>query len=193
MDHTNHDCLLVAIMTHGEENGFLYAKDNKYNAEEVWDCFKAVKSLAGKPKIFLFQACRGSKMEERTIIPCGSGVPRCSIIPSNADYLMVYSCIEGTYMMNTFVFLVFKKLGAKGYASWRNTSEGSWFIQDLCKDINEYKDKEDMLSILTHTLRRVAYTRCSNVPTDPDKDGRQEMPVFSSTLTKLLYFYETSH
>ncbi|KAG8222199.1 hypothetical protein J437_LFUL001291 [Ladona fulva] len=175
-DHSDHDCLLVAIMTHGKKNGILYARDCPYDAEEVWNSFTAEKvtTLAGKPKIFLFQACRGKKLEESTIIKSFSrdSVEGRFIIPYNVDFLMRV---------------------LSGYYSWRNKIEGSWFIQDLCKDLNEYARTEEMLSILTNTLRRVAYTRCSNVPTDPDKDGRQEMPVFSSTLTKLLYFYETSH
>ncbi|KAG8233288.1 hypothetical protein J437_LFUL012223 [Ladona fulva] len=176
-NHTEHDCLLVAIMSHGEENGILFASDYAYKVDEVWGRFKAdkVPTLAGKPKIFLFQACRGKKLEKSVITfdSTDSSSSRGLILPSSADFLMVYSTVEGHY-------------------SWRNTTEGSWLIQDLCKELNKDARSKDMLTILTNTLRRVAYTRFSSTPTTPDMNRRQQMPVFSSTLTRLLYFDETT-
>ncbi|KAG8222203.1 hypothetical protein J437_LFUL001295 [Ladona fulva] len=160
-------------MTHGDQSGRLEAKDFSYNAEEVWDYFKDTANLAGKPKIFIFQACRGSRKEEGVGV-LQSGGQRGLIIPSHADYLMVYSCFEG-------------------YSSYIDPNHGSWFIQDFCKDLNEYAFTEDMLSILTHTMRRAAYTRCYETEGNGNKTDRLlQMPAFSSTLTKLLYFYDTS-
>jgi caspase-like apoptosis-related cysteine protease len=56
-DHSDADCLLVTVLTHGETSKFLYAQDTLYNVEDLWLPFTADKSLslAGKPKIFIIQ------------------------------------------------------------------------------------------------------------------------------------------
>jgi hypothetical protein len=56
-DHSNADCLLVTVLTHGETSKFLYAQDSLYNVEDLWLPFTGDKclSLAGKPKIFIIQ------------------------------------------------------------------------------------------------------------------------------------------
>lgn len=55
-DHSDYDCLVVAILTHGEE-GLLFASDSAYKHEQVFDNFRGDKcpSLVGKPKIFFIQ------------------------------------------------------------------------------------------------------------------------------------------
>lgn len=56
-DHSNNDCLAVTVLTHGINSQFIYAKDNLYPVEFLWDLFTADKcpSLAAKPKIFFIQ------------------------------------------------------------------------------------------------------------------------------------------
>jgi len=56
-DHSDADCLLVTVLTHGEITNFIYAYDCYYNVKELWVPFTADKclSLAGKPKIFIIQ------------------------------------------------------------------------------------------------------------------------------------------
>lgn len=52
MDHTDYDCLLITILSHGE-NGFLYSKDTHYKLDSITQYFTADRcpSLAGKPKV----------------------------------------------------------------------------------------------------------------------------------------------
>lgn len=56
-DHNDADCLVVAVLTHGMDNGLLYARDSLYPVESLWFPFTADKclTLAGKPKIFFIQ------------------------------------------------------------------------------------------------------------------------------------------
>jgi len=60
MDHTEHDCILVAILTQGESD-MVWAKDKYYKVDNVWSAFTPDKcpTLAGKPKIFVVQVSRG--------------------------------------------------------------------------------------------------------------------------------------
>lgn len=56
-DHTHNDCFACAILTHGDQDDVLYAKDGKYKLKDVTRLFGADKcpSLAGKPKLFFIQ------------------------------------------------------------------------------------------------------------------------------------------
>jgi caspase-like apoptosis-related cysteine protease len=56
-DHSDADCLLVTVLTHGVNSHVLCAYDRDYDVEDLWFPFTANKclSLAGKPKIFIIQ------------------------------------------------------------------------------------------------------------------------------------------
>jgi len=56
-DHSDADCLLVTVLTHGTTSNLLAAYDFHYDVWKLWLPFTADKcpSLAGKPKIFIIQ------------------------------------------------------------------------------------------------------------------------------------------
>jgi len=56
-DHSDADCVTVTVMSHGTDNGFLYARDVQYPVDTLWNPFNAENcpSLAGKPKLFFVQ------------------------------------------------------------------------------------------------------------------------------------------
>lgn len=56
MDHSNHSCLVVVVMSHGE-SGVIHARDHSYKPETLWMPFTGDKcsTLAGKPKLFFIQ------------------------------------------------------------------------------------------------------------------------------------------
>lgn len=51
MDHMHHDCILIAVLSHGEM-GIVYAKDTPYKPDNLWSLFTADRcpTLAGKKK-----------------------------------------------------------------------------------------------------------------------------------------------
>lgn len=55
-DHSDNDCVLIALMSHGDD-GILYARDQQYKPEKLWSHFTSDQcpTLAGKPKIFFIQ------------------------------------------------------------------------------------------------------------------------------------------
>lgn len=57
------DCLMVVILTHGTHGDALMASDQLYHLYDLIDQFTplALPSMAGKPKIFIVQACRGGR------------------------------------------------------------------------------------------------------------------------------------
>ena len=56
-DHSDADCLIVTVLTHGKSSEIISAYDCFYQVKELWSPFTADKclSLAGKPKIFIIQ------------------------------------------------------------------------------------------------------------------------------------------
>lgn len=179
-DHSNSDCLVVVVMTHGEQ-GVLYARDNKYNVDSLWRPFigKACPSLIGKPKMFFIQACRGEQFDEGVTFKAASSTSRDMVdsrdervtysIPAMADLLVMYSTYEGYY-------------------SWRNPRQGSWYIQALCTELKENGKVRDLLTLLTGVTRRTAYEYQSYVPYDDRMDCKKQIPQIVSMLTKTFYF-----
>lgn len=100
-DHTEHDCLLISILSHGEL-GYIYAKDTHYKLENIWGYFTAPRcpSLAGKPKLFFIQACQGDRLDggitlSRTETDSSDNQSMAYKIPIHADFLIAYSTIPG--------------------------------------------------------------------------------------------------
>ncbi|KAM9314389.1 caspase-6-like isoform 2-T2 [Pholidichthys leucotaenia] len=178
-DHADADCFLLAFLSHGEDN-HVYTNDGKINIMDITALFKGTKckSLVGKPKIFILQACRGDKHDEPCQMPYDAvdsamnkmEVDACAIqtLPAGADFLMCYSVAEGYY-------------------SHRDTINGSWYIQDLCEMLRQYGESLEFTELLTLVNRKVSMRSVGN-SLDKAAIGKKQVPCFASMLTKKLYF-----
>ncbi|XP_018320704.1 caspase-1 isoform X2 [Agrilus planipennis] len=172
-DHSDSDCFLMAVLSHGEL-GILFAKDTPYKPDSLWTSFTADRcpSLAGKPKMFFIQACQGDRLDGGVTLSRtetdghGSSSYR---IPLQADFLIAYSTVPGYY-------------------SWRNTTRGSWFIQALCEELEKNGFQYDMLTLLTFVCQRVALDYESNTPDVPYMHRQKQIPCITSMLTRLVKF-----
>ncbi|TKS68311.1 Caspase-6 [Collichthys lucidus] len=175
-DHSDADCFLLVFLSHGE-NDHVYTCDGKISIQDITALFKGdkCKSLVGKPKIFILQACRGDKFDN-PVTACAaedsesetSEVVDASAIhtlPAGADFIMCYSVAEG-------------------YFSFRNPVNGSWYVQDLCELIQKHGNSLEFTELLTLVNRKVSM-RNSNCP---DAIGKKQVPCFASMLTMKLYF-----
>lgn len=77
-----------------------------------------------------------------------------------------------------------------GYFSWRNAQEGSWLIQELCKEFAENAYEEHLLILLTAVCRRIATEKESYVPNTEEYHQKKQVPQICSTLLKLCHFDE---
>ncbi|CAG5012449.1 unnamed protein product [Parnassius apollo] len=174
MDHSDNDCLLIAVLTHGEL-GMLYAKDTHYKPDNLWYYFTADKcpTLAGKPKIFFIQACQGDKLDGGITLTSRTETDGSSSasyrIPIHADFLIVFSTVPGYY-------------------SWRNTTRGSWFMQALCEELRYSGTERDILTLLTFVCQKVALDFESNTPDMLLMHQQKQVPCITSMLTRLLVF-----
>jgi len=195
-DHTNCNSFVMALMSHGDD-GVIYSTDDCIDIKDFVDLFRGdnCPTLNGKPKIFIFQACRGQNHEiglldstdstdgvvteemvnGRTVYVDRGVTPT---IPAGADFLFCYSVANGFY-------------------SHRDTLHGSWYIQDLCKSIKQMilctdkkdEDRCEMTQVLTRVNQLVA-ARCVERSYNFDSIGKKQMPCFISLLTKKLYFIQ---
>lgn len=173
-DHTDNDCILVAILSHGEL-GYIYAKDAQYKLDTIWQYFTPTNcpTLAGKPKLFFIQACQGDRLDGGVLLSKTTetdGESSMSYkIPIHADFLIAYSTIPGFY-------------------SWRNTTKGSWFMQSLCHELDKNGKKDNILTLLTFVCQRVAFDFESNTPDCPMMHQQKQIPCITTMLTRLLTF-----
>lgn len=164
VDHSGYSCLVAAILSHGDRNGILGVDGESVTVEKITSYFVAseCQELMNKPKIFIFQACRGNQRETACCVaadckdtgakgdsPLGKAASSplekedgvrdsyFKVVPNMADYILAYSTMPGC-------------------VSFRNHISGSWFIQHLTDTLRELAATESFLDILTEVNRRVA-------------------------------------
>ncbi|KAK7922383.1 hypothetical protein WMY93_009285 [Mugilogobius chulae] len=173
-DHSKYASFVCVILSHGDE-GVIYGTDGCEKLDVLTKYFKGDKcrSLIAKPKLFFIQACRGSDLDDGVQADSVDSAtdPSTDRIPVEADFLYAYST-------------------APGYYSWRNTCNGSWFIQCLCEVLEKHRDLE-LMQIMTRVNRRVAYhfESSSNLP---GFTGKKQIPCIVSMLTKEFFFPQKS-
>ena len=167
-DHSDNDCFVCFIMTHGLE-GCVYGVDgNSIGIPNISKLFKPDKcpSLLNKPKIFFFQACQGESVMEgscKTTLK-GTDIEHDSPhqildVPLEADFLIAHSTMPG-------------------YLAYRSKSEGSWFISTLIECLQKYHKDEDLLSILI------------KVNNEMSRRPLKQMPMPVATLRKKIFLTE---
>lgn len=143
-DHTDYDCICITVMSHGSMS-FIFSKDTLYQHDSLWKHFAPdnCPTLAGKPKIFIIQACKGQGFDE------GYTFPGTSRTETDAS-------IGSSYKIPTFADFIVAHSTIPGFVSWRDKEKGSWFIQSLCQELDQYGKQYDLLKLLTFVNQRVA-------------------------------------
>ncbi|KAL1517935.1 hypothetical protein ABEB36_001631 [Hypothenemus hampei] len=162
--------LIIFVMTHGETSEDLHARDEVFKCSDIWKKFNKCEELKGKPKMIVFQACKGenySKTEGDDTVTDLLDFDAFKINQLGPDMLIFYSTLEHNY-------------------SYRSEYSGSWFIQELCKNFLSYGKRDDVISIVTRTIKCV----CGNYYLQDkieSEDFQKQMPLFVSTLSKKFY------
>lgn len=175
----NEDALVVCVLSHGLKDCVYGSDDVEVFLGELTEPFTSrnAPSLAGKPKLFFIQACQGTgyqkgslpsvpKPEEVTEtehLEPDAGPVQGETIPWGADFLLGMATVPEC-------------------KSFRRTTTGSIYIQELCKQLNEAAQSanmDDILTVLTRVNRNVSkgvYTLL--------KENYKQMPEPKYTLTK---------
>ncbi|NWQ76837.1 CASP8 protein, partial [Columbina picui] len=168
-DHSNMDCFVCFILSHGEKDKVKGVDDELVNIKDLLSCFSGSNcpSLAGKPKLFFIQACQGSVGHPAVAVKEDSSghlqtdaVPPTSI-PDWADILVGMATVED-------------------YECYRDIKTGSVYVQCLCEKMKLLCPlRKDLLTILTEVNKEVGNRVFG---------GQKQMPKITSTLRKQLIF-----
>ncbi|XP_051170110.1 caspase-1-like [Leptopilina boulardi] len=220
-DHSDEDCLLIAILTYGNWD-LLHARDKYYKSEIIWTNFSADKcpTLAEKPKLIFIQGCQNDEsnkifLKERTITDDGGKEFR---IPTQADFLIFFSSnslnmkveqrkckVEKNLLENTSCqemvtdgnnlagcFCVDTHSDEEIFIDEKISSElektnGSLFIQSLCRQLRENGTIYDIQTILTYTIQLII-SEYEKQNGKEIKEEKFEVPYIVTMLTRLLQF-----
>ena len=72
-----------------------------------------------------------------------------------------------------------------GYFAFRNETNGSWFIQALCEEIEHAEPGEELMSILTKVTRCVVEKQSNS--DNPNFNGKKQVPLRQETLIRKIY------
>uniref|UniRef100_A0A3Q4HIC6 Caspase-8-like n=1 Tax=Neolamprologus brichardi TaxID=32507 RepID=A0A3Q4HIC6_NEOBR len=130
INFTNHDALVVCVLSHGEKGCVFGADGERVFLKELTDPFTSgrASTLAGKPKLFFIQACQGEEYQKgyypssredenqnKGVLQSDASIPdEAVLVPELADFLIGMATVEE-------------------FKSFRNTVTGSIYIQELCK------------------------------------------------------------
>nr|XP_023683624.1 caspase-8-like isoform X2 [Paramormyrops kingsleyae] len=174
LDHREMDAFVCCLLSHGEL-GAVYGTDGQLvTIRSITRPFTGIQcpSLARKPKLFFIQACQGKKKQRAVSIQSDGMEDHCEAddgciipdaipdtIPDESDLLLSMATVEE-------------------FISFRSISQGSIFIQELCRQLRTGCDRnEDILTILTRVNRAVS---CG------EYQQAKQMPEPRYTLTKKL-------
>lgn len=148
-------------------------------------------SLAGKPKIFIIQACRGQKVDPGIKMKASFDLTDSSkdvTIPVHADFLMIYSTPPGKLSF-LFFFIKIKFYFNLGYFAFRNINEGSYLIKYLTEELDKNYHRQrklDLVTLLTIVNRRICIEFESSTKNSKFHEKKQTI-CFTSMLTRLIY------
>ncbi|CAB1317297.1 unnamed protein product, partial [Coregonus sp. 'balchen'] len=150
--HLQADALVVCVLSHGEKGCVFGTDGEEVPIRSLTQPFTSEQcpSLVGKPKLFFIQACQGKGFQRGSPLPPPSRrqgqyeADATESVPCYADFLIGMATVEEC-------------------KSFRNTKDGSIYIQELCKQLDWGADSRGVF-----------------------KDSKQ-MPEPKYTLTKKLF------
>lgn len=196
MDHTDSDCLMVTILTHGDF-GTISSYDENYNIKRITSLFTDDKcpTLKGKPRLFFIQACRGIEKDVGHTVTMKRSLHRGNHSVNRSplgffDTFDISTCVTppsddgiDDQLHDPPIekdFLIVRST-VPNYISFRNAHFGTWFIQVLCDELDVNGTTHSIMDLLTHVNWRV-----SELESFPNRE--KQTLCISSMLTKILIF-----
>ncbi|XP_071482106.1 caspase-3-like [Diadema antillarum] len=191
--HLPYDCLIVAILSHGELDVVYGTDDEVVAITDLVDLFnpKRCPTLAGKPKLFFVQACRGDKFDEGVDDTDSTMVTSSDQAGGTVDSIaqglhkmdLEDSSTSSGYKLPTQSDVLLAYATVPGFVSWRNADRGSWFVQALTEVFLRSAHSQDLLSMMTEVNNLVARAF------ESDSGRYKQMPAPQTMLTKKLFFF----
>lgn len=122
-------CLAVCVMTHGDGDDNIYLHDRA--AISVRDLRKLCfcESLLDKPRLYFVQACRGESALKPVFLVQDSS----TVVTNRESDCLISAATVG------------------GHSAMRSQTEGSWYITDLCRSLQEFGHTHSIKYVLRKT------------------------------------------
>ncbi|XP_023601704.1 caspase-9 isoform X1 [Myotis lucifugus] len=162
-DHGALDCCVVVILSHGCQASHLQFPGAVYGAdgcpvpvERIVNIFNGTgcPSLGGKPKLFFIQACGGGQKDHGFEVVSASpedrapdGNPEPDAFPFQ-DHPGRYDQPDAVSSLPTPSDIFVSYSTFPGFVSWRDTNNGSWYIETLVGVLEQWAHSEDLQSLL---------------------------------------------
>ncbi|XP_078612459.1 caspase-8-like [Branchiostoma floridae x Branchiostoma japonicum] len=145
-DHSNYNCFVCCIMSHGT-TGKVYSSDDV--GIDICELMKPVnakkcKSLKGKPKLFFIQACQGFKTQGRDGFDHGEHDAKPVIICHEADFFLGLATVPG-------------------YVALRDPAKGAPYVYHLAKLLKDLSPTHDLFTIMAMVcdkMNNIHYDKC---------------------------------
>ncbi|CAH2274995.1 caspase-7-like [Pelobates cultripes] len=162
------ECFISILSSHGQEGLIYDFYGEPVYLRDLYDSLspKNCPALAGIPKLFFIQACRGKEIDEGVVLETDSA-------ECEADTF----CHSWNLPSDTVVMFA----TSEGYVAFQNPA-GSFFLQTLC-DIIEGEERE---LALNQIFTLISYHTAYNFQSRGTYAGYKEMPCFITNLTKEL-------
>ncbi|CAG0903873.1 unnamed protein product, partial [Darwinula stevensoni] len=177
----DHDCLIVCFLSHGREGGRLYAQDDYFEESRLWVPFYGdeCRDLAGKPKLFFIQACRGACFDEGVI-------GKIFIDGDDSPDHHGKKADDDEYHLPTHANILVAHTTYEGHVAFKNVDMGSYFIYTLCQVLEKHSETLDVMRMLT-IVAGVMAEGFKSRSLDPRKHKKKQMPTIRSTLIREVY------
>ncbi|XP_041859979.1 caspase-9 [Melanotaenia boesemani] len=199
-DHSQYDCCVVIILSHGTEvshnrfPGAVYGVDGQHVPVQLITNYlngQHCPSLQSKPKLFFIQACGGGEKDTGFEVSPDEAQPSGDIyraddqmdaIPmsSSSDSLSTSDEVDARASLPTPSDILVSYSTFPGYVSWRDTESGSWFVETLDRILEENAAADDLVTMLVMVNNEVSQNSAKGL--------YKQMPGSFNFLRKHLYF-----
>ena len=168
------DMIIVVIMSHGGYEDAFFCSDSENKSLSFFiESFKN----CSIPKWIIYNACRGPLIKN----PSSSSTDNDQVYgdagPLSGD--------AGDYTSTPFPDGFLLSWASKAnFPCFRNAVNGSWFINELVKVLEEYHESRHLTEMLDIVTKRVEKKE--------DKDGNSQQPTYQCGLSHHIYF-KTQH
>ncbi|XP_032872959.1 caspase-14-like [Amblyraja radiata] len=165
-------CSFVFILAHGKEGKICGSDNATVDLEDVFEVFnnKECPHLQYKPKVFVFQVCRGGKKDSGVGPAFRSMGSEPELLPTISDTFTVYP-------------------SQPGFVAYRNEIFGSHMIQEMGKVFKNLADKKHLYDLFVKVNQEMVKInfKVEDKTKKFEYNRKKTCLVMESTLTKLVY------